>query len=131
MNRLPVFLCLAALLAGCSWLAPHRLTVNQGNVLEQETLDQVSPGMSRGQVLYLLGTPIVNDPFHLDRWDYVYSIQNGFRPRVQRRVTLFFDGEVLTAIEGDLDPATAVALREAHALDERAEVRRIQGEISQ
>jgi outer membrane protein assembly factor BamE len=129
MNRFLLTLCSAVLLAGCSWLAPHRLTVNQGNVLEQETLEQVAVGMTRNQVRFLLGTPLVTDPFHLERWDYIYSIQNGFNPRVQRRVTLRVQGELLASIEGDLDPAAAEALQAAHALDERAQVRRVQGEI--
>lgn len=130
MKRLVICLCSTALLAGCSYLEPHRITINQGNVLEQEALDQLAPGMTRSQVLFLLGTPMVDDPFHLQRWDYIYSIQNGFSPRVQRRVTLLFEGEMLTVVEGDLAPASGVALAEAHALDERAEVRSVQGELA-
>ncbi len=129
MTRILICVCLLAAGAGCSLLAPHRLTVNQGNILEQEQLERLSVGMTRDQVQFLLGTPLVSDPFHQERWDYIYSIQNGFSPRVQRRVTLGFAGDFLASIEGDLDPASAEPLREAHERDERAEIRRVQGEI--
>lgn len=122
-------MCVLAASAGCSLLGPHRLTVNQGNILEQEQVERLAVGMTREQVQFLLGTPLISDPFHQNRWDYVYSIQNGFDPRVQRRITLEFSGEFLASIQGDLDPASAEPLREAHARDERAEIRRVQDEV--
>ena len=128
MNRIVLGFFLLATCASCSWLSPHRLTVNQGNILEQEDVERLAVGMSRDQVKFLLGTPLLADPFHLNRWDYIYSIQNGFEPRVQRRITLQFQGDVLASMQGDLDPASAAPLAEAHAQDERIEIRRVQGD---
>ena len=98
-------LALAGLLAlsACSGLTPsiYKLDMRQGNVLEEETVAQLRPGMSKGQVQNLLGTPALVDPFHLDRWDYVYLYYpRGDRERgEERRVTLFFEGDLLTRVE--------------------------------
>ncbi len=67
----PLFaLALATLLVGCT---PHRVEIRQGNYLTQEVIEQLEVGMTRDQVRYLLGTPVVASPFHPDRWDYVYA----------------------------------------------------------
>ena len=69
--------------AGCI----YRPNIQQGNVLEIEEIDQVTVGMTRSQVRYVLGTPMISDPFHPDRWDYVYSMQRG---RERRKETAHF-----------------------------------------
>lgn len=78
----------------------HRIAIPQGNFIEEEALEQVEPGMTRAQVRYLLGTPMVADLFHGDRWDYVYYIK---LPKVRdietRRVSVFFDGDTVSRIE--------------------------------
>jgi outer membrane protein assembly factor BamE (lipoprotein component of BamABCDE complex) len=94
--------CVAAtLLGGC--IRPFRIDVNQGNVIEQSMLDQLRPGMSRRQVQFIMGTPMLADPFHDDRWDYVYSRQRGWEPRNMQRVTLIFQGDRLTRVEGNVE----------------------------
>lgn len=86
-------------IAGCGLL--YRVDVNQGNLLEPETVAEVKTGMSKRQVLLLLGTPSIQSPFHQSRWDYTASIsRDGGKPDV-RTLTLTFDGDVLASIDGD------------------------------
>ena len=104
----------ALLLAGCSSLqssqgflsriTPYRLEIVQGNVVTQEQAAQIKPGMSRAQVRDILGSPLLTDPFHADRWDYVFSIRRrGTEPQL-RSVVALFEGPTLKSIEtsGDL-----------------------------
>ena len=98
------------LVSGCSSvnLGPHRIDVQQGNALDQENVARLKPGLSRSQVRFLLGTPLVVDPFHADRWDYVYVNYKAGKLAEQKRITLFFEGETLARIEGDLPAAGTV-----------------------
>lgn len=95
---------LLSLAAGCSGgkIGPHRIDVQQGNALDEESVARLKPGLSRSQVRFLLGTPLVVDPFHTDRWDYVYRYYKAGKLSEQKRITLFFEGETLARIEGDL-----------------------------
>lgn len=92
---------LAALLlvaAGCVYQAP----VSQGNLLDTEDLEQVEVGMTRSQVRFLLGTPMINDPFHEDRWDYVYYLRVGRDDAIFKRwVSIYFDEDVVSRIDRD------------------------------
>ena len=109
--RQTLLIVLAVLtLGGCDLLRPYRIDINQGNVLTQEDIDQVKQGMNKSQVQFLLGTPSMLDPFHLERWEYVYSITVGWKPRAQRRLSLIFDRDTLVTIEGDLDPEAGEAM---------------------
>ncbi|MHB1085772.1 MAG: outer membrane protein assembly factor BamE domain-containing protein [Thiobacillus sp.] len=83
-------------------IGPHRIDVQQGNALDQENVARLKPGLNRSQVRFLLGTPLVIDPFHTDRWDYVYVNYKAGKLAEQKRITLFFDGDTLARIEGDL-----------------------------
>jgi outer membrane protein assembly factor BamE len=98
------------LLAGCgSWgsgtdsifglVSPHRIVIQQGNVITQEQLARVKPGMNRLQVRDILGSPLLTDAFHVDRWDYVFMLNQGGKPLQRRSVVLSFDGDVLKNIE--------------------------------
>ncbi|MCW8882888.1 MAG: outer membrane protein assembly factor BamE [Sedimenticola sp.] len=82
----------------------HRPDIQQGNVVSQETINKLKPGMSKSQVSYLLGTPMLVDVFHQDRWDYFYSMKKGSDQRQQERVALHFTDDRLTRIEGDYAP---------------------------
>jgi len=104
-----------SLLAGCSnfKIGPHRIDVQQGNALDQDNLARLKPGLNRSQVRFLLGTPLIVDPFRDDRWDYVYVFHKAGRLAEQKRVSLFFEGDLLARIEGDLpvseqEPALAL-----------------------
>jgi len=82
----------------------HKMTVQQGNIVTAQMVDQLQPGMNKRQVRYLLGTPLLTDFFNSDRWDYVYTMRQGHKPPEQRRVTVFFKDDALVSIEGDLRP---------------------------
>ncbi len=79
----------------------YRIPLQQGNVVEQSQLDALQPGMDKRQVRILLGTPMLVDPFHQNRWDYVYSFRPTNGDTEQRRLTLHFQNDVLNRIEGD------------------------------
>lgn len=101
-------LLVAACLSGCgavssfSFPGVYRIDIPQGNIITQEMVDQLRPGLSKRQVNFILGTPLVRDTFDQDRWDYVYSYQPGGGERAQERLTVYFDdnGE-LTHFTGD------------------------------
>ncbi|MDD3762525.1 MAG: outer membrane protein assembly factor BamE [Nevskiales bacterium] len=96
--RLLFVLTLSALLAGCNIV--YRLPTRQGNVIEQKQLDQLRTGLTREQVVYLMGTPLAASPFQTDRWDYVGYYKSP-RGKVSKRiVTLYFDGDLLAKMEG-------------------------------
>jgi outer membrane protein assembly factor BamE len=104
-KRLLPFLFLA--LAGCSdlefpWV--YRINVDQGNIITQEMVNQLMPGMSRGQVQFVMGSALLVDTFQDDRWDYVYTLQDGKGKRTQQRLTVFFQEDKLSAITGDFAP---------------------------
>jgi outer membrane protein assembly factor BamE len=111
-----VLLCLA--LSGCFIIRPYKMQIQQGNFLEQAQLVKLKPGMTRAQVRYVLGTPLVVDPFHPDRWDYLYLNRKKGRLVESRRLTLFFDGDRLQRALTDMPaqapeskPATTTAAR--------------------
>lgn len=80
----------------------YRIDIQQGNDVTQEMINQLEPGMTKNQVAYVMGTPLLIDTFHPNRWDYVYSYQPGGEDREQRRITLYFDeSEKLARIDGD------------------------------
>jgi outer membrane protein assembly factor BamE len=86
----------AAMLGGCV----YRMDVQQGNYLEGKTVDQLQVGMTRTQVRYLLGTPLVPDVFDKDRWDYLYFFRHGRnRPAEPRRVVVYFKDDKVTRFE--------------------------------
>jgi len=105
----------AALLVACSTpapqdrvlglLTPYRIEVVQGNVVTREQAQQLRPGMTREQVASVLGTPLLASIFHADRWDYVFSFRRQGQPPQQRRLTVFFKGDLLERVEGDELPS--------------------------
>lgn len=86
--------------AGMGRLAPYRMEVVQGNVVTREMAEQLRPGLSREQVRGLLGSPLLSDIFHADRWDYVFTIRRQGAAPQQRRVSVFFANERLARHEG-------------------------------
>ena len=96
------------LVTGCS--APklpgiYRMDIQQGNVITADMLKRLEPRMTKRKVRFVLGTPLISDPFNDNRWDYVYTRQTGTDRRVQRRISVLFDGDELDRIEGDIEPA--------------------------
>ncbi len=113
----------ALLLGGCSiptlptlpGLTPYKMDVQQGNVVTQEMIAKVRPGMTRNQVRFALGTPLIVDPFRTDRWDYVYFYQKAGVLTEQRRISVIFKDDRLARIDGDVvaAPAGAAAAKPA------------------
>jgi outer membrane protein assembly factor BamE len=99
------------LAAGCKqvpmlpYIGPHKIDVQQGNYISQEMVSKLKPGMTRSQVRFLLGTPLIVDPFHSDRWDYVYTFAKRGELTEQRRIVVVFDNDKLARVEGDVVPA--------------------------
>lgn len=98
-----------ALLSACSiprlqFPGVYKIDIQQGNIITQEMIDQLRPGMTKRQVIFVMGTPLVRDPFHQDRWDYIYSYQPGGGIRGQERVTMYFEDDMLTHFTGDFKP---------------------------
>lgn len=103
-------------LAGCSntpnvstVLSPYRIDVRQGNYLTQEMVARLRPGMTRDQVRFALGTPLVTDMFHANRWDYVYRFQPGRGDVQLRRLVVFFENDKLARVGGDVVAETDAA----------------------
>ncbi|MCB1672457.1 MAG: outer membrane protein assembly factor BamE [Pseudomonadales bacterium] len=103
-------LLLIAVLSSLSACGPfqfpgvYKISIPQGNILTQDMVDQLRPGMTKRQVIFVMGTPLVRDPFHQDRWDYVYNFQPGGGQRVGERVTVYFESDQLVRITGDYQP---------------------------
>lgn len=103
------FLLLLPFLAACSntpqitqYLSPYRIDVRQGNLVTQDMVAQLKPGLTREQVRFILGSPLVADMFHVDRWDYVYRFQPGHGEAQQRHLAVFFQDNKLTRVAGDV-----------------------------
>lgn len=82
----------------------YRINIEQGNIVTQEMVDQLKPGMNRNQVRYILGTPLMEDSFRQDRWDYIYTVRNGNTTKQSKRLTIFFDGDELSHFTGTFVP---------------------------
>ena len=101
--------CASLILAGCSFKRPrlprvHKLTVQQGNVINQKMIEKLRPGMTRSQVAFIMGEPVFRNSFNTDRWDYVYTIELPGVFETSQLVSLFFVDGVLAYFTGDLVP---------------------------
>ncbi|MCL1861643.1 MAG: outer membrane protein assembly factor BamE [Proteobacteria bacterium] len=106
----------ALVLTACSFFAPYRIDVRQGNDIDETMLAQLKPGMTREQVRFVLGSPLVADVFHSDRWDYIYRFKPGRADETkQRAVSVFFVNDKLDRVEGDTVPADGKAVTEPRA----------------
>jgi len=88
-------------------ITPYRIEIVQGNFISREQAAALKPGMSRLQVRDILGTPLLTDIFHADRWDYVFTLNRQGVPPQERRLTVFFKGDALDHFEGDPMPTEA------------------------
>lgn len=117
---------IVVLLAGCTEMptlpslptfAPYKIDIQQGNYVTQDMVEKLKPGMTRAQVRFVLGTPLVVDAFHTDRWDYVYTYQKAGEMKEQRRFAVIFKGDKLVRLEGDVMPARPKAATDAVGAD--------------
>lgn len=90
-------------LSGCQRLAVYKQAIEQGNVIEQSDIDKLEVGMTRKQVRYVMGTPLALDTFDQNRWDYYYSIRNAAGTTREAKVTIWFNGDLVTKIDGDAE----------------------------
>lgn len=88
----------------------YRIDIQQGNLLDADTIEQVKVGMTRSQVRFLLGTPTVSDSFHQERWDYPYYLRRGRSKNIQRRwLAVYFDDDRVVRLEKSLDLQPAIS----------------------
>ncbi len=83
----------------------HKIDVPQGNIVTQEMANQLRPGMDKRQIKFILGTPLLVDPFHKNRWDYFYELKKGGKQSSKERVTVIFEGNELINIKGNFKPS--------------------------
>lgn len=123
-----LFSCIGLLCGGCSYLPKpslpklsmprldafpgvYKIDIQQGNVITQDMIDQLQPGMTKRQVQFVMGTPLVRDTFNQNRWDYLYSFQPGGETRQQESLSLYFEGDKLSYFEGDFAPSPSRTLQ--------------------
>ena len=101
-----------------SYIKPYRIDVRQGNWVTQEMVSQLKPGQTREQVKFVLGSPLMADMFHADRWDYIYRLQPGRGEAEQRRITVFFQDDKLVRVGGNViaDDGKKIPPTETHQI---------------
>lgn len=102
-----IFSFLLLTLGGCQWLRPYSIDIRQGSLIDGEMVARLKPGMSAEQVKFILGTPLLTDPFHASRWDYPYQYRAPRGTKVEsRRFSVFFKDGKLERWEGDIKAVT-------------------------
>lgn len=107
LSRFTALILVAAFMAGCSTFrfpGVHRITVQQGNVITQQMIDKLKPGMTRSQVRFVLGNAVIDDQLDADRWDYIYSIQLAGGTPIKKLLTVYFVDDRLSYFVGDFVP---------------------------
>lgn len=91
----------------------YTIDIEQGNMIDQSMVDQLRPNMTKRQVLYIMGSPMLADTFHEKRWDFLYSAQPEGEARVQKRLSLYFNGDNLAGVQGDFKPSALPVIKES------------------
>jgi outer membrane protein assembly factor BamE len=89
----------------------YTVDVQQGNMIDQDMVNQLRPNMTKRQVLYIMGSPMLTDYFHQNRWDFIYSTQLNGGERQQKRISLFFENDQVVGIQGDFRPGETPATK--------------------
>jgi outer membrane protein assembly factor BamE len=89
----------------------YTIPIQQGNIIEQSMIDQLRPGMTKRQVLYIMGSPMLDDVLHKNRWDYMYSDHPSGEDRIQHQISLFFDNDQIVGIQGDFRPSAVPVIK--------------------
>ena len=127
---------LIAVVSGCSSVPriinEYKIDVQQGNVLTQEMVSQLRPGLSKDQVRFVLGTPMLMDIFHAKRWDYVYRLQKGNTGEVEmRKFSVYFDADdKLVRVTGDVTPAQPTDVTETENRPREIDLGSIDGDTA-
>ncbi len=113
MQRIIISTIVLLLLSGCTYFpGVHKIDVQQGNLVNQEMVDKLRPGMSKSQVRFVMGSPLIIDTFQQNRWDYLLTLKKGGDDvRTQERLSLFFKDEKLAYFNGDFRPSAAKVQR--------------------
>ena len=104
MKRILSLFSLLVVITGCSSLefpGTYRIAIHQGNVISQDIINKLKVGMTRQQVQYVLGTPLVKDSFNQNRWDYYYSVRDSEGETSNKQVSVFFVKDELYKITGE------------------------------
>jgi outer membrane protein assembly factor BamE len=110
--KMRIFLfVLSLLVTACSSslpsIKPYKMPIQQGNLVTSKMMMQLKPGMTKTQVRFVMGTPLINDSFHKDQWDYFYQMEKDGAIIEKRRVILMFEKDLLAKVKGDVIPANA------------------------
>lgn len=99
MQKNLIIISILATALALSACEPHRIDIQQGNKVTPENYNKLKTGMNRNQVLFILGSPLLKDPFHQDRWDYIYYLRPGNKGVKQSRLTLYFENNTLSRVD--------------------------------
>ncbi len=126
MNYLKItayIICLACVSAcGSRLLTVHKIDVQQGNALDIEMVEKIELGMNKEQVKYVLGSPLITDSFHPDRWDYIYLFTPGYGEQQRRQLTLTFDrNEVIDIVKSNIVKDDIASIEENEDSEEKDE----------
>jgi outer membrane protein assembly factor BamE len=89
----------------------YKLEIQQGNIIEQSMIDQLRPGMNKRQVVYIMGSPMLDDIFHKNRWDYFYYDKSGGEDKVQKQLSLYFENDQIVGVQGDFRPSSVPVIK--------------------
>lgn len=111
VKKMGVFpLVFSLLVTACSSslpsIKPYKMPIQQGNLVTSKMMAQLKPGMTKTQVRFVMGTPLISDTFHKDQWDYFYQMENDGEIIEKRRVILMFEKDLLAKVKGDVIPAS-------------------------
>jgi outer membrane protein assembly factor BamE len=107
-------------ISACSVPEVYKLTVQQGNIVTQDMLDELKEGMNQRQVAYIMGTPLIKSPFQQDRWDYLYTLERRDEVVKSYQVTVYFTDEIYTHYEGEV-PNDKIDEGQQEVLEEKKE----------
>ncbi|MCY3885042.1 MAG: outer membrane protein assembly factor BamE [Gammaproteobacteria bacterium] len=115
--------CIATLILASSCKVPgmHRPSLQQGNLLTQDMVDELEPGMTKEQVEFVLGRPVHLNTFNVDHWDYIYTLEDRRGNKTRRHLSVKFEDDVLTEIGGDYKPSEETEAEETSTIDDPAQ----------
>ena len=107
-------------ISACSIPKVYKLTVQQGNIVTQDMLDELKVGMTKRQVAYVMGTPLIRSPYQQERWDYLYTLERRDKVVKDYQVTVFFQNDIYTHFEGEV-PQEEKPEKQQEVLQEKKE----------
>ena len=108
MSHILLIIILVTVLTACSTVkfpGVHRINIQQGNVITQQMIDKLRPGMTKSQVRFVLGNAVVDNSLDVDRWDYIYTLSIAGRAEMETKLSVYFINERLSYFVGDFIPS--------------------------